>query len=167
MCSTFKHLFQTWTTQTHTRGRTHTDSPVSWCRWGLSGRPRGNERGRSRTPYTPDYCWPECCVQPSLCARSSCQTGTSCLLRCRAACQPAGSLWTAHHWAGRGREQMTRINWIVNQGCMFKGIYVCLSFTFICLMCVLLSLHLTSYCNIFIPSLLSGRQCMVWLWGRD
>lgn len=122
-CSTFKHWFQTWA---HLR-RTHShiqrpDSPGSWCRLGPWGHPRGNERGRNPTPYTPDYCWPICCGQPSLCARSSYLTGTSFLQRFRAACRPAGWLWTARHWAGKRKRNNDRRDVIVDQGCGIKRI---------------------------------------------
>lgn len=80
------------------------DSPVSLCRWGLWGHPPGTGTGQSQTLCIPDYYWPRCCGLPNLYAHSSYPTGTSCLPRCRAACPPAGSLWTGRHWAGKGKE---------------------------------------------------------------
>lgn len=70
----------------------HPDSPGCSCRSDLRGHPQENGIVQSQKLYTPDYCWRGCCVPPSLCAHSSCPTDISCLLRCRAACPPAGSL---------------------------------------------------------------------------
>ena len=76
-------------------------SPKRSCTWGLMYRPPGNARGQSRTPCTRGCCWPGCCGQPGPGAHSSYQRGISCLRRCRAASQPAGSQWTGRRFAAR------------------------------------------------------------------